>query len=61
MSAGAEYNPARRVMLRMGVGARAERLSVGAGVIHRGFRIDYATLYHTVLGLSHRVSLTVGN
>ena len=61
VSAGVEYTPDRRVMLRMGAGARAERLSVGAGVIHRGFRIDYATLYHTVLGLSHRVSLTVGH
>lgn len=61
VSAGVEYIPARRVMLRMGAGGRAERLSVGAGVIHRGLRIDYATLYHTVLGLSHRVSLTIGN
>ena len=60
VSAGVEYSPARRVMLRMGAGGRAERLSIGAGVIHRGIRIDYATLYHTVLGLSHRVSLTVG-
>ena len=60
VSAGVEYSPARRVMLRMGAGGRAERLSVGAGVIHQGFRIDYATLYHTVLGLSHRVSLTMG-
>ena len=61
VSAGVEYVPARRVMLRMGAGGRAERLSVGAGVIHRGLRIDYATLYHTVLGLSHRVSLTMGH
>lgn len=61
VSAGVEYCPARRVMLRMGAGGRAERLSMGAGVIHRGLRIDYATLYHTVLGLSHRVSLTVGH
>lgn len=61
VSAGVEYIASRRVMLRMGAGGRAERLSVGAGVIHRGLRIDYATLYHTVLGLSHRVSLTIGN
>ncbi len=61
VSAGVEYVPARRVMLRMGAGGRAERLSVGAGVIHRGLRIDYATLYHTVLGLSYRVSLTMGH
>lgn len=61
VSAGVEFSPARRVMLRMGAGGRAERLSVGAGVIHGGFRIDYATLYHTVLGVSHRVSLTVGH
>ncbi len=60
VSAGMEYSFARRVMLRLGAGGRAERLSMGAGVIHRGFRIDYATLYHTVLGLSHRVSLTLG-
>ena len=61
VSAGVEYCPDRRVMLRMGAGAGGERLSMGAGVVHRGFRIDYATLYHTVLGLSHRVSLTVGH
>lgn len=60
VSTGVEYSPARRVMLRMGAGGRAERLSVGAGVIHRGLRIDYAALHHTVLGLSHRVSLTIG-
>ena len=61
VSAGVEYSAARRVVLRMGAGGRAERLSMGAGVVHRGFRIDYATLYHTVLGLSHRISLTVGH
>ncbi|MDE3000559.1 MAG: hypothetical protein OXU79_15925 [Gemmatimonadota bacterium] len=60
VSAGVEYRPARRMMLRMGAGGRAERLSVGAGVLHRGLRIDYATLHHTVLGLTHRVSLTIG-
>ncbi len=60
VSAGVEYRPARRVMLRMGAGGRAERLSVGAGVLHRGLRIDYATLHHTVLGLTHRVSVTFG-
>ena len=60
VSAGVEYSPVRRVMLRMGAGGRAERLSAGAGVIHRGVRIDCATLYHTVLGPSHRVSLTFG-
>ena len=60
VSAGMEYSLAHRVMLRLGAGGRAERLSMGAGVIHRGFQIDYATLYHTVLGLSHRVSLTLG-
>ncbi len=59
VSAGVEYRPSRRVMLRMGAGGRAERLSVGAGVFHRGLRIDYATLHHTVLGLTHRVSLTI--
>ena len=61
VSAGVEYSASHRVMLRMGAGGRAERLSVGVGVIHRGLRIDYATLYHTVLGLSHRVSLTMGH
>ena len=60
VSVGMEYSLARRVMLRLGAGGPAERFSMGAGVAHRGFRIDYATLYHTVLGLSHRVSLTLG-
>ncbi|MDE2888694.1 MAG: hypothetical protein OXR72_10790 [Gemmatimonadota bacterium] len=60
VSAGVEYRPARRVVLRMGAGGGAERLCVGAGALHRGLRIDYAALHHTVLGLTHRVSLTIG-
>ena len=59
-SVGLEFRPGRSVMLRLGVGGRPERLSMGLGVSRGVFRIDYATLFHTVLGLSHRVSLTLG-
>ena len=59
-SAGVEFSPSRNVTLRLGTGGRPERLSIGMGVSRGVFRIDYATLYHTVLGMSHRVSMTIG-
>lgn len=58
-STGLEYRAGKGVTLRMGAGGRPERLSIGLGVERGVFRIDYAAAYHTVLGLSHRVSVTV--
>ncbi len=60
VSAGMEYRVGNGVALRTGVGGRPERLSLGVGVRRGVFRVDYAAIFHTVLGLSHRVSVLVG-
>lgn len=59
-SVGVEYRYGDGLALRMGAGGRPERLSVGVGVKRGVFTVDYAAVYHTVLGLSHRVSVSVG-
>ena len=60
MSAGMEYRAGKRVALRTGAGGGPERLSLGVGLQRGALGVDYAAVYHTVMGLSHRVSLTVG-
>ena len=59
VSAGLEYSAGDRVLLRTGAGSGPERLSLGLGLIRRWLQIDYAAIHHNVLGVSHRVSLTV--
>ncbi|GEM_PF-1163956 len=46
------------LVLRTGAGSRPERLSAGFGVQKGGLSVDYAILWHTVLGVSHRASIT---
>lgn len=46
------------LVLRTGAGSRPERLTAGFGVQKGGLVIDYATLWHAVLGVSHRASIT---
>ncbi len=59
LSVGLEFRSGRSVMLRAGAGGHPERLSFGIGLLKRKLRLDYAAIYHTVLGVSHRVSLTL--
>lgn len=58
--AGLAWEIAPALVLRTGIGGRPERLSAGAGLRQRQLAIDYAAAWHTVLGLSHRVSLSIG-
>ena len=60
VSTGLEYGVRDRAWLRGGAGGRPERLSLGVGVRYGVFRVDYAAVYHTVLGISHRLSVVVG-
>lgn len=46
------------LVLRTGAGSRPERLTAGFGVQKGELAVDYAALWHTVLGLSHRASIT---
>ena len=57
---GVQHHVATMLVLRVGIGSQPERLSAGFG-LHRGwFVMDYAGVWHTVLGMSHRVSLRIG-
>lgn len=60
VSVGLAWKAGDRVVLRAGAGGRPERLSLGIGVSGGGFRVDYAAVYHTILGVSHRISITFG-
>ena len=57
LGVGIAYRPFNNVALRGGVGGRPERLSVGLGLVRGIWRVDYAAVHHTILGLSHRVSV----
>lgn len=48
------------LVLRTGAGSRPERLSAGFGIVKGILAIDYAAVWHTVLGISHRASVVVG-
>ena len=58
--AGIEFEMGKRTKLRLGVGNQPERFSGGFGVRKGYFTIDYSAAYHSILGVSHRVSLTIG-
>ena len=55
---GIEFRSSEIGRIRFGVGGHPERLTMGLGVRMTGAEFDYGILYHTVLGLSHRVSLS---
>ena len=57
---GVQNNVAKRLVLRVGMGSHPERFSAGFGLRQGWFDIDYAGVWHTFLGLSHRVSLHMG-
>ena len=46
--------------LRVGIGSQPERLSAGFGLQRGWLGIDYAGVWHAMLGVSHRVSVHVG-
>lgn len=54
---GVIYHIHPQLVLRTGAGSRPERLSAGFGLKKRDFAIDYATVWHTVLGITHRASV----
>ena len=54
---GVEHDVAKMLVLRVGIGSQPERFSAGFGLRQGWFEIDYAGVWHTLLGLSHRVSL----
>ena len=56
---GIQHNMVSVLMLRVGVGSQPERFSVGFGLQHKWLKVDYAGIWHTVLGMSHRLSLHI--
>ena len=54
---GIMYHIHPQLVLRTGAGSRPERLSAGVGLKKKGFAIDYAAVWHTVLGITHRASV----
>ena len=54
---GIMYHIHPQLVLRTGTGSRPERLSAGFGLRKNGFAIDYAAVWHTVLGITHRASV----
>jgi len=55
---GIEFRPSEIGRIRFGVGGHPERLTMGLGVRKSGAEFDYGIWYHTVLGLSHRMSIS---
>lgn len=55
---GIMYHIHPQLVLRTGAGSHPERLSAGFGLQKSGFAIDYAAVWHTVLGITHRASAT---
>ena len=55
---GIMYHIHPQLVLRTGAGGRPERLSAGFGLKKSDFAIDYAGVWHTVLGITHRASVT---
>jgi len=56
---GLEIRVSAIAAIRAGVGGYPERLTLGLGVRCGLAEIDYGILYHTVLGFSHRVAISL--
>ncbi|MDE2797237.1 MAG: hypothetical protein OXI94_01090 [Gemmatimonadota bacterium] len=54
---GIIYHIHPQLVLRTGAGGQPERLSAGFGLRTGGFAIDYAAVWHTILGITHRASV----
>jgi hypothetical protein len=57
--AGVRWRVTPTVELRAGAGDQPERLSGGLGLRRGWLQVDYAALQHSLLGLTHRVSIAV--
>ena len=58
-SAGAEYRPLESLALRCGASTEPPEYTLGIGVRMARFSIDYGCSVHTLLGISHALSLTM--
>jgi hypothetical protein len=58
--AGVEFEMGKRFKFRLGAGNQPERFSGGFGVRKGMVTIDYSAAFHSILGISQRVSLTIG-
>lgn len=56
---GQEYRLSEHVALRAGLKTNPIDFTSGAGFYFRQFRLDYAFSSHSVLGVTHQVSMTV--
>ena len=56
---GVELTLRRGAWVRLGVGGHPERMTIGIGVARASMAIDYAAMYHTILGVSQRLSVSV--
>jgi hypothetical protein len=56
---GIENAAAPGLVLRLGIGSQPERLTAGLGLSRGWLALDYGGNWHSVLGLSHRLSLRV--
>lgn len=54
---GIEHQVVSMLILRVGIGSQPERMSAGFGIQRGWLALDYAGVWHSILGLSHRVSL----
>ena len=55
---GGEYKTGKFLILRVGAGGGPERTAMGVGIRRLGATFDYAALYHIILGVTHRVSIS---
>ena len=58
--AGIEYRPMEEFYIRAGAASGPELVSMGFGVALKKFRLDVATSFHSVLGLSPSIGLQYG-
>jgi hypothetical protein len=59
LGVGLEFEPHKGIRLRGGAGGEPERMSIGFGLARGACLLDYAAIHHTVLGLSHRISVSL--
>ena len=57
LKGGIEYLPAKDVYLRTGASSFPRQMSFGAGFLYKGLKVDLASTWHSVLGISPQISL----
>ena len=58
ISVGGEYGWRDTLTIRLGAGGEPERTTMGIGVRRNRLEMDYAAIYHTLLGVTHRLSIS---